>query len=583
MKKSTTRFQVDSRLAQLLSQEYTSSERALKELVDNAWDADAEAVDIHLPEPMSDDPIVIRDNGTGMTSGELERHYLYIAADRRSARGDRTPLKQRLVKGRKGIGKFAGLMVASEMELQTRARGSCCRFAVRLDELAAVDDIERLPIDVELETCPETEHGTAVTLRGLHAGFAFPDPKKLRQILLHEYGRATDFRIAINGKSLGVDDVDGTYTSEVLQVDGVGEVRLDFAIAESKAVTKQPGLVIKVDGKVVGKPTMFGLDEQYDFPQKLVSKLYGEIDASGLRDHVTAGWDAIIENSHLFQAVRNAVMPRLREAFKVRYGRDMQLAQARLQREVKERLSTLPEHRRRYAEVAIGKVLDKFFGEPQTKVEPFVYVLLEAIEHADYGAVLAHLAQADRSDVAAVAQALNEFGLAEMAHLVERANARISFLNRLDELSRQPSTLEAEMHKAIERNLWLFGPSFSLFASNVTLKRTAETLGDKYAGERGKDRPDLLLNENLHGDYLLIEFKRPSHRLKHDDYAQAVRYRHELSKLTTRQIDVLVIGGARDSDFPTSNREPKTDAWTYGDVISSARRQLDWQLRIASD
>lgn len=31
------RFQVDSRLATLLSQEYSSSERALKELVDNAW------------------------------------------------------------------------------------------------------------------------------------------------------------------------------------------------------------------------------------------------------------------------------------------------------------------------------------------------------------------------------------------------------------------------------------------------------------------------------------------------------------------------------------------------------------------
>lgn len=77
------RFQVDSRLAKLLSQEYTSSERALKELVDNAWDADAEEVRIALPSPMSQEPIVIADNGTGMTRMELERHYLFIAADRR--------------------------------------------------------------------------------------------------------------------------------------------------------------------------------------------------------------------------------------------------------------------------------------------------------------------------------------------------------------------------------------------------------------------------------------------------------------------------------------------------------------------
>ena len=42
MSRALLRFQVDSRIATLLSQEYPSSERALKELVDNAWDADAE-------------------------------------------------------------------------------------------------------------------------------------------------------------------------------------------------------------------------------------------------------------------------------------------------------------------------------------------------------------------------------------------------------------------------------------------------------------------------------------------------------------------------------------------------------------
>ena len=100
------RFQVDSRLATLLSQEYSSSERALKELVDNAWDADAERVFVTLPKPRSGDPIVIQDEGTGMTEEELRRHYLSIATDRRSRRGERTGKKNRLVKGRKGIGKL---------------------------------------------------------------------------------------------------------------------------------------------------------------------------------------------------------------------------------------------------------------------------------------------------------------------------------------------------------------------------------------------------------------------------------------------------------------------------------------------
>ncbi len=73
MSRAHLRFQVDSRLATLLSQEYSSSERALKELVDNAWDADAERVAIALPKPLSGDPIVIQDDGTGMTEEERDR------------------------------------------------------------------------------------------------------------------------------------------------------------------------------------------------------------------------------------------------------------------------------------------------------------------------------------------------------------------------------------------------------------------------------------------------------------------------------------------------------------------------------
>jgi HSP90 family molecular chaperone len=83
MATNKARFHVDSRLAKLLSQEYSSTEKALKELVDNAWDAEAESVSIFLPDPMTDLPIEIVDNGSGMTAEEVRRHYLSIASDRR--------------------------------------------------------------------------------------------------------------------------------------------------------------------------------------------------------------------------------------------------------------------------------------------------------------------------------------------------------------------------------------------------------------------------------------------------------------------------------------------------------------------
>lgn len=580
MIKNSARFQVNSRLARLLSQEYSSTEKALKELVDNGWDADAVNVSITLPEPMSDDPIVVLDDGTGMTAEEVRNHYLSIASDRRIRSGERTAGKKRLVKGRKGIGKFSGLMAASAMTLETYVRGIRTSFTVQTTELEAVDDIEHLPIDLTTESCDPTAHGTRITLSGLHKHLTFPDPKKFRQILLQEYGRETDLAVFVNEKPLGIDDVDGVFKSETMSIKEVGEVRLRFTISEKKSVSRHPGIVIRVDGKTVGKPSFFGLDEQEDFPQKLLKRLYGEIDADGLREHVTAGWDSLIENSELLARVTEMVKPIVFAAFKENYKNEINLAHARLKRDIKDRLAKLPENRREYAEKAIKKVLERFYQEPEEKIRPFIYVLLEAIERTDYGAVVQHLAEAKQKDIAALADALDEFGLADMAHLVEQARSRQAFLDYLETLAGNPTTLEAQMHKAIEKNLWVFGPEFTLFSSNKTLQRQIEDfLGKKFTGDRANKRPDLLLNEDLTGKCLLIEFKRPSHPLNRDDYTQATDYRHDLNKVSSKRIRILVVGGKRSPDYPTTDVEPDIEATTFDDVIATARRQLDWQLK----
>lgn len=580
MNKASLNFHVDSRLATLLSQEYPSSERALKELIDNAWDADAEHVSVALPAPMSNESIVISDDGSGMTLEELRRHYLFIASDRRSRRGERTASKSRLIKGRKGIGKFAGLMAASIMTLETRARGLLCSFTLRLEDLSQVEDIEQLNIAFHSQPCDAALHGTQITLIGLHQGLAYPDANKLRQVLLQDYGRQDDFRITVNGKRLNVDDVQGSYNETSTDLPDVGAVRLRFAISDGKTGLRQPGITLRVDGKSVGKPRFFGLDEMDDFPPKLLRKLYGEIDADGLRDHITAGWDAAVENSELLKIVEAYVRPILREAFEQQYRRDMQLAQARLQKLIQSRLAKLPEHKRQFADKAIKKVLDKYYGEPESKVEPMVHVLLEALERSDYRTLLEHIAESRPREIAAIAEGLNGFGLAEMALLVEQAQARMIFLDQLEALSTTPKTTEATMHKALENSPWVFGSEYSMFSSNTTLRRQVEDyLGKSYIGNKADQRPDLLLNENLQGEYLLIEFKRPDHALNHDNYLQAISYRHDLGKHINATMKVMLIGGRRSPDFPTDNREPNVTAVVFDQLIASARRQLQWLLR----
>uniref|UniRef100_A0A1I7YQT7 ATP-binding protein n=1 Tax=Steinernema glaseri TaxID=37863 RepID=A0A1I7YQT7_9BILA len=136
---------VDARLAMLLGQGYSSTEKALKELVDNAWDADAEEVIIVLPEPVSDQPIVVSDNGNGMTVIELRSQYMKIASDCRLRRGERTLGKQR-----------------------------------------QAADIEHVPIDIAVSICGEGDHGTSIHLTHLRQDLSYPNPVQLRQELIKE-------------------------------------------------------------------------------------------------------------------------------------------------------------------------------------------------------------------------------------------------------------------------------------------------------------------------------------------------------------------------------------------------------------
>ncbi|MFN5168817.1 MAG: ATP-binding protein [Cyclobacteriaceae bacterium] len=104
------------RLIDLLGhQMYGGAVPSVAELIANAWDADAEKVEITLPDDVKkkDAEIIIRDYGTGMSFEELNRYYLHVGYERRK-RGETTG-KGRRVMGRKGIGKLAGFGIAEKI------------------------------------------------------------------------------------------------------------------------------------------------------------------------------------------------------------------------------------------------------------------------------------------------------------------------------------------------------------------------------------------------------------------------------------------------------------------------------------
>lgn len=484
-------FRVDPTLPSLLGQGYRSSELALKELIDNAWDADAENVFVTLPPPLTRDAIVIQDDGTGMTEHEVREHYLAIANSRFSRKGSHTP-KGRAIKGRKGIGKFAGLLAADRMTLVTKAKGKATRIEICESDIRKTrKDLEELDLPLKAEGCPASDHGTAITLTDLHQSLTVPTPERLKQTLMLEYGREKDFKIWVNGIAVGIEDIPGKTYTKIIEIPGKGQAKLTYTIADRDTRLKHSGIAIRVGGKVVGKPFYFDLDSDEELPERLCKKIYGEIEADGLEDSVTADWGAFIENNSEFQAIAQEARVELKKTLSQEYAQQVHLTRIRLQNKINRQMATLPEHKRHFAQLALEKVLGKFYEADESKFETLISVVFDALEKDEYWEVLRKIDEAKHGDIEALAEALNAFGVLETATIAIQAKNRLKVLDDIEALIFNDRTLEAVVHHALENNLWIFNGPTSLLSSNKTLKKTLEDYSNqKFTGDRANKRPD---------------------------------------------------------------------------------------------
>ena len=577
---SAANFKVDPRLASLLGENYRSTEAALKELVDNSWDADAETIRISLASPLSGDPIVVEDFGSGMTEAQVRDEYLKVASDRRARKGDRTTRFSRLVKGRKGIGKFAGLMIADTMRIETTARCVTTSFTIsRLDiSKAKEQDLESIRIPIETRPAPEGRHGTKIVLSEPNQSFELPKEDKLRALLIREYGRENGLTITVDGQPLQIEDLPGEHFKDQMDVEGAGTVQIDFKISTDSKPLKNAGIAIRVDGKIVGKPSFFGLDQDETIPPKLLRRIYGEVEAPCLSDSTTADWGDFVESSPAYQAVQRAVSRAAKEALTKTYRNEINLQSARLKKELHARLALLPENRRAYAQSALERLLAKFYEESEEKRMVVASVVLDAFEHDEYWLVLKDIKETSHEDVHALASALETFGLVDLARTARQVQSRLQLLDELDVLITKEDTQEMDVHKIFEKNLWILGMEYTLVFSNQTLNKALnEYLDKKYQGDRGNKRPDLFLGKRRTGSHLLIEFKKPSIVINRDHQNQATKYRDDL-RPKYGDIHVLLIGKERSSRMSELVDPLGMETLSFTRIISDARTNLQWLL-----
>ncbi|GAB4408896.1 MAG: hypothetical protein OHK0039_12270 [Bacteroidia bacterium] len=575
-------FRVDPRLASLLGENYRSTELAIKELIDNAFDADAEHVWVQLPALLTDQPIVIRDDGTGMTEAEVRNEYLNIASSRMSRKGDRTRLKNRLVKGRKGIGKFAGLMVASLMELRTRTRGKETRLLIWRDELIrAKHDLEQIDLPIEVLPCDPALSGTEIILSGINQNFTFPNADRLKRLLVLEYGRHDDFRIFVDDELVDIEDIPGEVHEHEIKLQGGEIASVRFTISDGKQTLKQSGIAFRVGGKIVGQPQFFGLDESEDIPGKLLRRVYGEVVADMLEEDVTADWGSIIDNSKRLQELCEKVRTLLETACHTVFDREMDAARVRLKRRINGSLDRLPLYRKDYAQRVMDKILKKFYGENDSRVASVVSLFLDAFEKNDYWMLMQSMEKNGPSETAdQLAEAFSEFGMLDVALLSQQTSHRLSILKEFEKLIFNPGSRPDQLRRVIASNLWLLGTSYPLVSTNYELNEVVQMyIGHRFTNGHAAEAPTLLLLQDFNKRFIVLDLKEPDHTLELLDRRRAIGYQTDLNVyLPGRNIEIVVLGGALSASLVEQRSNAEVRFRSYQALVSDARVQLNWLL-----
>lgn len=186
-----TRLQTSERvLARVTDGIYREPSSALRELIANAYDADAHTVSIITDAPRFE-TIVIRDDGIGMSADALARMTKQIGGSaKRTGEGkelgitsaknpDLSPAGRPLI-GKIGIGLFSVSQLAQRFKIITKEKGSTYRIIadVRLrtfKEGADADDAgdKTLVGEVLISKTPTTEkgaHGTEIVLEDMKPG-----------------------------------------------------------------------------------------------------------------------------------------------------------------------------------------------------------------------------------------------------------------------------------------------------------------------------------------------------------------------------------------------------------------------------
>lgn len=542
-------------------QMYQSPVNAVAELIANAWDGDAEKVNVILPADLSPEAVlVIEDNGRGMSFDDCQKLYLQVGLNRRANDPDAKTLeKGRPVLGRKGIGKFAGFGIAQVMRIGTisKTTGEHTVFELDLEELLgdeylAASEMKVPAIEYEAGTDDrKSQHGTVITLRNLNIKQT-PSAEQFsrsmaRRFLLHQ--QQADFGVTINDQDLpeawdlaGVqyifprDYATGEAPDGLILEDGgwgtedVAGHRIRWRFLFHKETIDEEelrGVSVFAKGKLAQAPFLFNLTGGLG-GQHGVEYLAGQVEANFVdslpRDVIATERQRINWGLTETEPLLTWGQERVKRLLRIWHDRRGEQRARQLEEKIagfSERLGRLSTHERNTVSRAL-KALAAITTLNDAQFEDLGSSVLTAWEQGRLQDLISHMAEAESLSSEELLEILVEAEVLAALNTAEAVKTKLLTVAGLSERV-DKRELENSVRDYIASNPWLIAPEWETFKIErgvlKFVREVAHQVG--FTDEQYKGRMDLVLASGH--QLLILDFMRPGLSL---DWDHIVRFEH---------------------------------------------------------
>lgn len=531
---------------------YSGPTPAIAELIANAWDADAQRVDIEIPlgEPWDEmkSKIVVADDGIGMDFHDCENKFLIVGRNRRAESGDYTD-GGRPVMGRKGIGKLGCFGIAKIIEVCSVREGWVTHFRMNYDNILRGSNgqmVAPYEPDVLRDERTNSADGTTVTLKRIQLSRAINE-ERFRRSMARRFAilKRNDFEVCINGTLLKPQELEYEFRfpetdMQTETVGGVGTVNWWVGFT-SKPVQYEDarGISVMVRQRLAQTPFFFNLRGGVH-GQHGMQYMVGEAHADGLDegdvDLIATGRASVLWDNPKAQPLLDWGQTKVKSLLREWASRRSEKRIRELSRKIEfsERIEKFPLRQRREIRKAIDK-LASIEDIPQDRFEEVVEFLLKAYENESFMELIRQINAMDESAQDEIMRLFVEWDVLEAVHVAQIVRGRVEVIRKFRGLVQLGAREKPDLHNFLKTHPWLINRSWDTLESERGLDRLLieQFELDRSGEDAGRRRIDFFC---LGGAalYVVVELKRPGSTVGTSELRQLADYVDFLRRHTSQ-------------------------------------------------